>query len=75
MKCNTSASFPLSAEAAIFARTGQKIGKSRHIFLRNFKLLRLLRNNLGLSHRNATAPFYQSFVRSPLPLTGMVSPK
>ena len=72
MKCNTSASFPLSAEAAIFARTGQKIGKSRHIFLRNFKLLR---NNLGLSHRNATAPFYQSFVRSPLPLTGMVSPK
>ena len=46
-KCNTSASFPLSAEAAIFARNGQKIGKSRHKFLRNFKFLRFCAKILG----------------------------
>jgi len=35
-----------------------KNGKSRSIFLRNFKFLRLCRKNLGLSHLNATAPFF-----------------
>ena len=46
-KCNTSASFPLSAEAAIFAQNGQKIGKSRHKFLRNFNFLRFCAKILG----------------------------
>ena len=52
-QCATPASFPLSAEAAIFARSGQKIGKFRRKFLRNFKSLRLRRKDLGLLHLNA----------------------
>jgi hypothetical protein len=51
----TSASLPLVADAAIFARLRQKHGQSRRKFLRNFEFLRSKRKNSGLLHPNATA--------------------
>ena len=61
MKCNNSASFPLSAETAIFALAGQKIGGSRCKFLWNFNFLRLRHKKLGAIASNCDSPFYYIF--------------
>jgi hypothetical protein len=44
---NTSASFPLSAEEAIFARARQKIEESRCKFLQDFDFCAFVRRNQG----------------------------